>query len=542
MPRANVKRACQILISAVALLVAAAAPVQATTYWMAPGDPWDRGPLRPDLAGDFDNLFKHGSEWTKAAKRVKVLKVGPNLIDYAPIDVLKRLFDALRNRGIALGWEMEAIPPKPTCGRGVEGYSGDIARSVARIMAAGGTVGYVSMDEPFWYGHYAEVSNSCHYSIPDLARGVASGVEIVRRAFPHVKVGDIEPVGVPHTNNYPAQVAAWSIEFHKATGHHLAFFHSDIDWNGSWHHQTRIVRREFSGLGIPFGIIINGDAGAKTDRAWTEDALAHLRQVVDLERLRPQTLIFQTWNDRPARILPESRLGSFTNFVTRATRPAAKVTVIPDVDMIRGTVTDSSGQPIKGATVRVTVRDALGLYGLQALLHTGVVPQRAVKALFGLRVGVECNCAGNVDITVGQMVFGESNGLRAVRFLDPAGRAYSLHVKAGYKALINTPVFRVRPNERYTADVALRVREQAGYPGYLALIFLNKAGREIHRDEMELAPASIPLVPTRTRSNGGFSVILPAHMDADKLVISVLVGRSRKSRATAAEVDPIPDK
>ena len=510
---------------------------QATEYWMSPGDPYGRGKARPDLAQDFLDLFTVDAPWTAATRQLTVFKVGPAFVDYAPDEILRQVFADLKSRGIALAWEMGAVPPGRNCGRG-EGYAGDTARSVARIKAAGGELRYAAMDEPFWYGHHLATKNTCQLSIDELARGVAERLNVVRSAFPDVRIVDIEPVGDPQVKDYPEQIAEWLDAFHAATGHQLAFFHADINWDGPWRGDLPALQQRLAKLGVAFGVIINGDPLARSDLEWTNAAIDHLQQVVDLVGLQPETIIFQTWDDRPTRVLPEDRPGSFTNLVLEGTRPAAKITFIPQRDAIVGRVTDISGKPVIDAPVDITARDVGGFDGLHMAERTGMVPQNAVRALFGLRVGVECNCSGPIDVSIGELRFRDDPSPDTVRFLQDRPGPYQLQGVAGQKASINTTEFPVHAGASYAVHAAMRVREPSDRAGYLALFFLDATGKEIRRDLIQLKAPEESLGTPVTDRAGIFSLQLPATVDPSRLLVRARVEANKSTRATIAERQP----
>jgi hypothetical protein len=504
---------------------------------MASTDPFGRGPHRPDVAQDYLDLFRPDAPWAEAGRQLTVFKVGPSFVDSAPDDVLRQAFSDLKRRGIALGWEMGAVRSGPDCGRG-EGYAGDTSRSVGRIKAAGGELRYVAMDEPFWFGHLVQSNHACQLSIGDLARNVAERLSIVRAVFPNVQVGDIEPIGDPQVNDYVAEITEWAQEFRKATGRPLAFFHGDIDWNGPWRRDLPIMQRQLATLNIPIGVIINGDPFAKTDLQWTNAAVGHLQEVLDLAGIQPDAIIFQTWDDRPSKLLPENQPGSLTNLVLEETRPPAKIVVIPGRHAISGRVNDVSGKPVSDVGVELTARDIGGLYGLHTVERTGVVPADAASALFGLRVGIECDCVGPIDISIGQMQFHDGPADAIVRSLQSGADPYRLEGGTAVKVSINTAPFSVNAGAPYTVDVPLQVREQPNRAGYLALFFLGANGKEVRRDPIELKAANQILGKPVTDPAGQFSLTMPASLDASRLLIRAQVEANTSTRSTVLELRP----
>jgi hypothetical protein len=78
---------------------------------------------------------------------------------------------------------------------GVEGYfaPGQMAALAAKLKRAGGTLEYIAMDEPLWFGHYYNEKNACHSSIDNVVARVAANWREYQKVFPNVIIGDIEP-------------------------------------------------------------------------------------------------------------------------------------------------------------------------------------------------------------------------------------------------------------------------------------------------------------------------------------------------------------
>jgi hypothetical protein len=142
-----------------ALLVAAALALQAaaasadTLYWFAPLPPMPERPGRQYVGSDdFMDLFSSEAPWQNAARHIQVFKLyGEWVLTSATDEQLKQVVADLRRRGIALA--VEGGPLRSGgCGAGIEGFAEpQWARIAARIRAAGGTIDYIDMDEPYYY-------------------------------------------------------------------------------------------------------------------------------------------------------------------------------------------------------------------------------------------------------------------------------------------------------------------------------------------------------------------------------------------------------
>jgi hypothetical protein len=72
---------------------------------------------------------------------------------------------------LAQAYTLPGIDAPVDCGGGVEGYFApdQTAALAAKLKRAGGTLQYIAMDEPLWFGHYYNEKNACHSSIDKSA-------------------------------------------------------------------------------------------------------------------------------------------------------------------------------------------------------------------------------------------------------------------------------------------------------------------------------------------------------------------------------------
>ena len=129
------------------------------------------GPLPPpDGSLDFMSLFTEDASWTEAAQHVQVFNLYGGWVahfpwepDEATDDELQQIIADLNRRGIAIGFEAGPLVATDECGRGIEGFFGpeEGLRIVNRLKQFGATVRYVSLDEPFAFGHIYDGPNAC---------------------------------------------------------------------------------------------------------------------------------------------------------------------------------------------------------------------------------------------------------------------------------------------------------------------------------------------------------------------------------------------
>lgn len=298
-------------------------------------------PAPQPLALDYLDMFRPDAPWKDAAARVNVFVVTGVLVDRASPEQLAMIVGDLKRRGIALALETGAIdlrgnPPPPCGGSGrVEGYSfvGAAKLQAQRIKAAGGTLNYVAMDEPLYYGHYFDSAPNaagvgCHTPIADLAASVARVVGVFRSEFPGVQVGDTEPTGfIEQQPDWQSAFAQWAADFRANVGVPLAFTQLDVQWplpNGRLSNGIRdgvTVYRALEQLAArgeigKVGIIYNGSREDPSDLTWVRNAQSHVLAMEENNGLRPDQACFYSWTKSPTHAMPDNGADTLTSLVT----------------------------------------------------------------------------------------------------------------------------------------------------------------------------------------------------------------------------------
>ncbi len=260
------------------------------------------------------DLFAPDAPWSEAAAHVDVFKIYPQFATQSSDAQLAAVINGLKARQIALGLEFGFLGDHALCGK-IEGHCGEAIDTVARrIQGLGGDIAYLAMDEPLWFGHVVNRRDIPQATIAEVAQDVARQVAILRRYFPAVKIGDIEPVGDRGApSDYLAEIDIWMTEYETATGHNLDFFHADMTWGARSVKELQDLARLVHGRKIAFGVIYNGSPKDATDVDWTRAAMRH---AIEVERsLIPDQAILQTWMAHPRLALPETKEGTMTSLV-----------------------------------------------------------------------------------------------------------------------------------------------------------------------------------------------------------------------------------
>jgi len=265
---------------------------------------------------DFMQLFRPEAAWQSAAEYIQVFKLYGEWVAYKATDAeLKQVVDDLRGRGIALAVEAGPLDAPANCGQGIEGFAGteeglNIAR---RIKNAGGEISLIALDEHYFFAHFYAAQNACRWEAEKVAAEVGEYIETVRRVFPEVKVGDTEPLaGAATAQAY----MSWLDTFRNVNGYNLAFLHMDMDWSRpDWADEVIAIGEHGDIIGVPVGIIYTGNAFDKSDEAWLSAAGERVKKLELEKNAQPDHILFQSWNDKPDFVLPETTDFTFTDFV-----------------------------------------------------------------------------------------------------------------------------------------------------------------------------------------------------------------------------------
>jgi hypothetical protein len=500
-----------LLIALAGLLAGAAAPPARTEIWLAGVDPFVRQAMRPGEASDYLELFDDAAPWPRAAQHVQVFKTSTQYLLNAPDEALRKMFAGLRRRGIALAFEGLMQPRHDACGQGVEGYSapGAIGAAAARVRRLGGTIAAVAMDEPLWFGHHAQGPHTCAASIDAVARGVAENVAALRAVFPAARVGDIEPLDPTAPDAWADEIARFGAAFQAASGTPLDFVHADVDWNGPWRPALAALARRLRADRIAYGVIYNGDPQDDFDESWTGHATARFETVEAEPDLAPNQAILQTWMVHPLHMLPETVPGTMTGLVLSYVRPATHLTLRVAGGVIGGQLTGADGQPIAGARILLTARDSAPVPRPTSRHLSGLVPAGAARALLALRLNTECGCAGPASVRIGAGTWHADGAEVTVGVTQgPPPDEAAFRADAGEKLTANGGAFAVVPGAAFALTVPLGAAPGADQAGYLALIFLDAAGKEVQRRKLALTPGELA-VESDTDAGGEFTVARP---------------------------------
>jgi hypothetical protein len=131
--------------------------------------------------------------------------------------------------------------------------------------------------------------------------------------FPDILIGDTEALAGPAGAE---EYKTWMKTFREVNGYDLAFLHMDIDWSrAGWMDEVIAIEEYGNQVNVPVGIIYTGNAFDKTEEAWLSAAGERVKKLEVEKHAEPDHILFQSWNDKPDHVLPETTDFTFTNFI-----------------------------------------------------------------------------------------------------------------------------------------------------------------------------------------------------------------------------------
>jgi hypothetical protein len=453
---------------------------------------------------DYMSLFDPGSPWSRAASHVRVFKLYSSSLQLTTDANLKRIVHDLSRRHIAIALEAPPLTPRDGCGQGVEGFGGENTVAILdRVKAAGGTVEAIAMDEPLYMASISTDAGGCKWAATAVANDILTWSHGVRARYPRIVIGDIEPLA---KNGSPQVYRDWLVTYRAVTSTKLAFFQLDVDWQrASWAEEARTLEASAREEGVPFGMIYKG--------SWDDDASAWLTHAA--ERMatyetgggRPDQVIFQSWDDQPHQVLPETSVTAFTSLIDRYFSIRTRLSIAGGSTVQSGRsataqLVDGSGMPIAGAPITLKVRALDGPGHFAEYMATGRVPAGATQAVIQISVHQDGAALGPVEFSfygarysqpggpVAQVPNGDfalglgSWGLQPTSdlYLGPSDRGTGqvLHVAASatQSLVINSKAFAVAAGASFSATFSARVPPASAGKGYFALVFLGPTAED----------------------------------------------------------------
>jgi hypothetical protein len=296
--------------------------------WVHP-KPYAGGLTGPEGGGSVDllSLFAGTGQWPTVAANAHVFGFYAGWLGSIDSATFARVIAFLNARHMALEIEAPSLQAPPTCGSGVEGFVPygqsltDFTNGyLQRLRAAGATVRYIKVDEPYFFGSLDPFDpRACHWPVSQVAQGVAQFTALVHQTYPNASVGDVEPIisnPVAYSPGVVTALSRWHDAYEAASGAPFPFFVADMDFsNPAWPSLAVQMQSTMRGRGEQFGIIFIGDPTDSSDAMWAGKAIARFQAFFGAPGSAPDFVLFQSWNPYPQYCLPESDPTTFMGVV-----------------------------------------------------------------------------------------------------------------------------------------------------------------------------------------------------------------------------------
>jgi hypothetical protein len=272
---------------------------------------------------DFDSLFAGTSGWPTVAAHTTVFGLYAGWVTGATNAEISQLATFLAAQHMTTEIESPSLQATASCGSGVEGFVpyGQTLQTFTqgylnRLQAAGIPIGYIKVDEPYYFGSVSTEANACQWSITTVANGVAQFVQLVHSISPATQVGDVEPVLAAYPSDAVTALGQWEDAYKAASGTAFPFYVADIDFsNPSWTSIVLNLESAIHSRGEQFGIIYIGDITDTTDAQWSGKVVARFQAFQGAAGGTPDFVLFQSWEPHPTKSLPETDATTQTGVV-----------------------------------------------------------------------------------------------------------------------------------------------------------------------------------------------------------------------------------
>ena len=472
-----------------------------------------------DLQLGSTDMFHPDADWKTVAARTRAVELLPWAALNRTEDDLKRVFENLAERKIALALEIHVLPRTDQCPQPTKAYSDpdELEKILRRLQSIGADLRYVDMVDPFFYGHRFSGPGACLEPTAKLARQVAQRVKLIHTYFPKAQVGTSELVD--ESTPWIDELVEWTEAYRQATGEPLAFFHADVAWSHPAMRNLVPLENALAVRHIPFGIIYNADDAAHSDAAWAENTRQHIAEIESALGLHPDVAIFRSWAGSPRRVLPQTQPLTLTNLAAQYLLARPSLTLTRQADILSGRMVDAQGQPVAATELTIEAIDVSGSMDPVDRHLTGTVPPNAATAAIAIQANLSqaCICAGSIDASVGVIHYDETSTGRheEVPPFPPAAGADRPSIRAmqffpGQPVNLTFKSFPVTPGASFDLAMPLAVSASGERAGYAALMFSDSGGKNLRWDRLWFRPSVRSVGHAVTDADGRFQMELPA--------------------------------
>lgn len=272
----------------------------------------------PDLPG-LRAMFTQPAQWAETRKHVTGLIQPDHVFVKTPDADLRDWCTKLRTWGLVLQLEVGAIKEWST--QGAKTFAIE-APGWDKMIGLGCPVSSIAMDEPL-----DKTLGYLHRPISYAVDEIADFVAAVRRKYPSMQIGDIEPYPSVPLSAHLTWLRALNAKLVGAGVGGLDFYRIDPDWvsfniagRGEWK-EIKSIEDSARSTNIRFSLIYwDSDypslkpKGLASDRTWYVGIMHEGYAYANIGG-KPDQFVIESWISAPSVTLPDSAQFSFTNSV-----------------------------------------------------------------------------------------------------------------------------------------------------------------------------------------------------------------------------------
>ncbi len=285
--------------------------------------------MPPARVGDgkcLRDLFLHPEQWKETRGKVDLLfYAGHQLHKQFKDDELGKWLPMLKKWKLKFGLEVGAVKEWGTTGKKVF----NVQRPMwDRFQRLGGRIHSLAMDEPLWaVRHHFKVKKKIIKSDQYAIKETANFVVLVRKHYPRVLIGDIEPYPAIPFNDMISWIDGLQAELKKRGVRGLDFFRLDVNWvhpkfktGGGWR-EVKKLEDACRKRKLPFHLIYWAAdfpglkrKGLAKESTWYTSVLRQAREYAAVGGC-PDEYVIESWIPAPPHSVPETAEWTFTRSV-----------------------------------------------------------------------------------------------------------------------------------------------------------------------------------------------------------------------------------
>jgi len=290
----------------------------------------------------FRELFEHPDQWKDARSNIDMLlyagqHFSPGKSSQFTDDELKVWFAQMQQWNLKLELEVGAVKEwGPTAEKtfGAEHAAWD------RIVGLGAPVASIAMDEPLICTRM-RLKKPDDYAVEETAKFIA----MVRKNYPQIRVGDIEPYPSISWEDHAKWIAALQKKLAEMNVRGIDFYRLDVDWmtfdvvnKGSWN-EVKKIENYCKSVKLPFSLIYWAAGypayqrlGIGDDSTWYIGVMSQGYAYTSV-RGKPDQYCIESWVGAPAHSVPDSDINAYMrsarDFFPRFAKPLPQPNSIP---------------------------------------------------------------------------------------------------------------------------------------------------------------------------------------------------------------------